>query len=880
MPRMAPTVSALAREAMRVAFEDFEKTVTPADSKQMRSASAIGQVRDAALDIERQLAARGSLRNMRRLAPLLNGLEHYGRVIEVLCNGTPFLNWIWAPISLILRLASEYLEAFEHIMKGYTQIAKALGRFEMLSNAFPKDADFQHTLAIFYADILEFHKHAYKFVTRRGWHLLFNTSWGRFQRRFTHLLHDLEKHGELIDMEANARNITEARVHREEFRQWREQNIEKIEQEERHQATKQYQSVLSWLKIDETEQIAIFESICEEGSKYPGTCSWMSNNSRISSWLSRKPDDRQLWVQGNPGTGKSVMSTQLVNFLQSSKSHVLYHFCSYTYASSTRYDAILRSLVHQLLRSSGELTAYAYQEYVVGKKTPTTPSLEQLLGTLLDSLSEAHRSDYVWIIVDGLEECETAKQTRLVNLLLNLASSKDSSHCSTVCKVLLCSRSLPTRTRRLSKKQILSLSRETEHISKAIKLYASQRLRSLHERLRQLEMSAEEIDNVEQLIAEKAGGMFLYARLVLDYLSTNLFFNGEELIQSIERLPATVTEFYQNILSRILVHLDARSTGRIKSVLGWVAFAKRPLRRLELLSALAFSSGSSDVTSPAPRFLQSCQNGVGIDERVAIQEHALASMACLLSAVKIFCKDYCENARLLRLVKGVHGLHIYATEYWTEYLLANAASTGGIDASSSLVDLSYRLTDALAKSSGSVAIPATSLDDRLKLLQEHPRLQLQITRSLWARSQKRLESEVLCQITIFDDGVSKMLGSYQQAVETLLDQDSCPGASIEELRFFKSQFLTSAYTCRLRSCPRATIGFGSAQLRHEHEIGHAGGFRCSIVGCQYPPFRTSQALKSHVDLYHTTTPTRRSIRKHIRHATHIQEAHSVAAYPE
>ena len=48
------------------------------------------------------------------------------------------------------------------------QIADALGRFEILSDAFINEADFQQTLAVFYADILQFHKHAYKFVRRSG----------------------------------------------------------------------------------------------------------------------------------------------------------------------------------------------------------------------------------------------------------------------------------------------------------------------------------------------------------------------------------------------------------------------------------------------------------------------------------------------------------------------------------------------------------------------------------------------------------------------------------------------------------------------------------------------------------------------------------------
>ena len=152
---------------MRIAFEDLERTITPADSRNFRGMT-LQQVRAAALDIENQLAARQSLRNMRRLTPLLNGLEHYAKVVDVLCNGTPYLAWIWAPLTLILRVASEYVEAFEQLMKGYKRIADALGRFEILNDAFVGNADFQHTVAVFYADILQFHKHAYKFVRRNS----------------------------------------------------------------------------------------------------------------------------------------------------------------------------------------------------------------------------------------------------------------------------------------------------------------------------------------------------------------------------------------------------------------------------------------------------------------------------------------------------------------------------------------------------------------------------------------------------------------------------------------------------------------------------------------------------------------------------------------
>lgn len=152
---------------MSAAYEEINRTISPADSRDFARIT-LQDVQMAALEIERQLAARGSLRHMRRLMPFFKGLEHYSRSIGVLCNGTPYLPWVWAPVTLVLRIASEYVEAFEQLIRGYSRVAESLTRFEILGGVFSKDADFQYALAVYYSDILQFHRQAYKFVRRRS----------------------------------------------------------------------------------------------------------------------------------------------------------------------------------------------------------------------------------------------------------------------------------------------------------------------------------------------------------------------------------------------------------------------------------------------------------------------------------------------------------------------------------------------------------------------------------------------------------------------------------------------------------------------------------------------------------------------------------------
>lgn len=65
---------------------------------------------------------------------------------------------------------------------------------------------------------------------------------------------------------------------------------------------------------------------------------------------------------------------------------------------------------------------------------------------------------------------------------------------------------------------------------------------------------------------------------------------------------------YEQLLAQVLAGRDKRSVQRVRSILSWIAFAKRPLRSAELLSALAFDAEDEQVNEPAPAFvLKMCQ---------------------------------------------------------------------------------------------------------------------------------------------------------------------------------------------------------------------------------------------------------------------------------
>lgn len=272
----------------------------------------------------------------------------------------------------------------------------------------------------------------------------------------------------------------------------------------------------------------------------------------------------------------------------------------------------------------------------------------------------------------------------------------------------------------------------------------------------------------------------------------------------------------------------------------------------------------------------------------------MSTLACLVCGSEIFLGNTSHHIKALRVVKGIHGFHVYATEFWTEYFLSYVASRPCND-SSAILDLALRLADRLSRLSYTSqvlkeATPITQqVDEKMKFLEEWPLLYKLIETFLRGRSLKRLEhnliqelqhttgteNETLSETTTShqtrpgcstaqeeNNGISFMLSSYQEIVRFLLQQDEYPGVSADDLYLFKSQFQSSAFTCRLSFCPRATNGFVSEDLRRQHEIAHTQLSVCTIPECKYPPFPSIKALKSHINKHHRPEAARlRPIRK-------------------
>ena len=80
--------------SFNIAFERLKELMSKDDARAMAT-TTMEDVWIAAKEIEQQLELRRSLRGLRRIQPFLAGIEQYSKVVEVVCNGTPYLPYLW-----------------------------------------------------------------------------------------------------------------------------------------------------------------------------------------------------------------------------------------------------------------------------------------------------------------------------------------------------------------------------------------------------------------------------------------------------------------------------------------------------------------------------------------------------------------------------------------------------------------------------------------------------------------------------------------------------------------------------------------------------------------------------------------------------------------
>lgn len=91
---VSPCSESPPQSVIQNAFLKLEEALYCSDIQLFRS-TTLQDVREAAKIISRDQAQRRCLQNLRRLEPFFEALGKFAGAIETLCQGTPYLCYVW-----------------------------------------------------------------------------------------------------------------------------------------------------------------------------------------------------------------------------------------------------------------------------------------------------------------------------------------------------------------------------------------------------------------------------------------------------------------------------------------------------------------------------------------------------------------------------------------------------------------------------------------------------------------------------------------------------------------------------------------------------------------------------------------------------------------
>ncbi|KAH8817573.1 ankyrin repeat-containing domain protein [Flagelloscypha sp. PMI_526] len=338
-----------------------------------------------------------------------------------------------------------------------------------------------------------------------------------------------------------------------------------------------FQNVLKWLKpIDQTSKLD-----ANIRARSGITCRWLLENSTFLQWMQKRG---LFWFRGLMGTGKTVISSFIMETLLARNDvYLAYYYFEFTNPTTLSEEALLRSLVCQLARSSPETLRALHQKHSNGDLQPQLSTLQATLNDLVTVSAKP-----VFIIIDALDELPIKQRKYLLQFLVTFSASNSVSGAH----VMVTSREEVDIYRALRKKSDFEVGVQDDLVRQDIAAFVDRELESEKWTF----WSPDAIDIARRLLKERADGQFRMVACQLDILQqVNTY---DQLWKSLHHLPKTLGETYDYILENIPEHLRNQAH-RLFAIL---SFAPDSISTNELSALLAVEFGDEDDTSQLPEF--------------------------------------------------------------------------------------------------------------------------------------------------------------------------------------------------------------------------------------------------------------------------------------
>lgn len=320
---------------------------------------------------------------------------------------------------------------------------------------------------------------------------------------------------------------------------------------------------------------------------------WVLGDSDFKDWLN-DPNRRILWIRGDPGKGKTMLVSGLIDELPilDPDATLAFAFCQANNAKMNDATSVLRGIIYMIVTKCPELLHHVRRRYDQGGRDAFegTNSWWALVKIFTDILAELPRT---YIAVDALDECTSDRK-----LLLDLISIKAAMYPHI--KWLVSSRDWPEIDEQLHtdpRENTLSLELNSRNIKTAVEKYIHHKVDQLaklkgHDSIPQ--------EDIRTRLLSGSEGTFLWVALVYEELVRTEPWN---MLETLESTPRGLDAMYARMVERIN---HSKSAELYNQILAVVLTVYRPITLGELFHLGDILTEKNILQHHLPDIIKSC----------------------------------------------------------------------------------------------------------------------------------------------------------------------------------------------------------------------------------------------------------------------------------
>ncbi|CAN9375787.1 unnamed protein product [Alternaria alternata] len=304
----------------------------------------------------------------------------------------------------------------------------------------------------------------------------------------------------------------------------------------------------------------------------PGTCEWILQEKMFRNWMEDTTQSSILWLHALPASGKSVLSSFIIDEIQAQNHTCQYYFFRFSEQAKRTVNGCLRSMAFQL---SQEIPQYRRrlrdlsEEGLRLEKTDARTVWNRLFSNALPTLRQA---DPLYWVIDGLDEADSPQ------LLLSLLKGLQRS--AIPIKLLVMSRDTPelrSEFDNLGNSVPVDILPITSKSQRDVQAYVESRMNTPR-------WNEDFKKEVTGRILERAEGNFLWVHLAIKEVLKR--HTSDDIRQALENMPPGMEAMYHRMAIDIAKDMGPTDKQLAQRILTWAMFARRALTLKELEEAL------------------------------------------------------------------------------------------------------------------------------------------------------------------------------------------------------------------------------------------------------------------------------------------------------